>query len=239
MSSVDQQNIGSNFYNQLIGCFFLADSFIMKIKVTSSPAENDRVTITVSADHFPTNWWSCLCFLQCRTMASHKRILSTLGNGPARRNLFGPVDREQLQEEYQAALRRDLEEASIRWGFDFILEKPLESSDFQWEGIPGTKVPLLYRSCMLDRGQPERAAEAAPTPKGGRVEPLQSEKENVPCLPERCALKLENVEKMESAEERAERERVLKRKQTNITGRDLDVLCLNGRRCNFMWICRS
>lgn len=241
MSSVNQQNIGSNFYSQLF--VFLADSFIMKIKVTSSPAENDRVTITVSADHFPTNWWSCLCFLQCRTMASHKRILSTLGNGPARRNLFGPVDREQLQEEYQAALRRDLEEASNRWGFDFILEKPLESSDFQWEGIPGTKVPLLYRSCMLDRGQPERAAEASPMPKGGRVEPLQSEKENVPCSPERCALKLENLEKtpgkMESAEERAERERVLKRKQTNITGRDLDVLLLNGRRCNFMWICRS
>uniref|UniRef100_A0A4W6ELM8 Cyclin-dependent kinase inhibitor domain-containing protein n=1 Tax=Lates calcarifer TaxID=8187 RepID=A0A4W6ELM8_LATCA len=68
-----------------------------------------------------------------------KAVCIALGNGPARRNLFGPVDREQLQE------------ASRRWGFDFILDKPLESSDFQWEGIPGTKVPLLYRSCMLER----------------------------------------------------------------------------------------
>lgn len=147
-------------------------------------------------------------------MASHKRILSTLANGPARRNLFGPVDREQLQEEYQAALREDLEEASKRWGFDFILDKPLESSDFQWEGIPVTKVPLLYRSCRRDVGQPRRAAGPAVMPKRGRVESLQSEKENIPCSPERCALNLENLEKT------PEKQAItgLKRKQTNITG---------------------
>ncbi|XP_026162324.1 cyclin-dependent kinase inhibitor 1 isoform X1 [Mastacembelus armatus] len=151
----------------------------------------------------------------CRMMATHKRILSALGTGPARRNLFGPVDREQLQVEYQTALRKDVEEASQRWGFDFILDKPLESSDFQWEGIPGTEVPLLYRSCIVGLGQAggHRATEAAVTPKRGRVEPPRSEKENIPHTPERCAL---NLEKLEKTPEKSENSG-LKRKQTNIT----------------------
>lgn len=109
-------------------------------------------------------------------------------------------------------MRKDLEEASSRWGFDFILDKPLESSDFQWEGIPGAKVPLLYRSCMLDQGRVEcqRVAKEVVTPKGGRGGPPQSEKENIPCSPERYALDLEKTpEKRENTG--------LKRKQTNIT----------------------
>ncbi|KAM7402094.1 hypothetical protein PAMP_017362 [Pampus punctatissimus] len=148
-------------------------------------------------------------------MTTHKGILSTLGNGPTRRSLFGPVDREQLHVEYQAAMRKDLEEASKRWGFDFISDKPLESSDFQWEGVPGTKVPLLYRSCMLDLVQEEgqRAVEAKVSPKGGRVGPPQSDKENIPLNLKRYALNLENLEKTPKKRENTG----LKRKQTNIT----------------------
>ncbi|XP_042353372.1 cyclin-dependent kinase inhibitor 1 isoform X2 [Plectropomus leopardus] len=148
-------------------------------------------------------------------MATHKRILSALANGPARRNLFGPVDREQLQAEYQAALRKDLDEACQRWGFDFFSDKPLERSDFQWEGIPGTKVPLLYRSCMLSVGHAggQRAAEATVKPKGGRASSIQSEKENIPTSRQRCALNVENLEKTPEKRESTG----LKRKQTNIT----------------------
>ncbi|KAK2862140.1 hypothetical protein Q5P01_001673 [Channa striata] len=151
----------------------------------------------------------------CRTMATRGRILSVLKKGPARRNLFGPVDREQLQVEYQTALQKDLAEASQRWGFDFILEKPLESSDFQWEGISGTKVPLLYRSCMLDVGQAEgrMRAEATVSLKGARVEIPQGDKENIPHTPERC---IHNVENLEKTPEKGENAGV-KRKQTNIT----------------------
>lgn len=146
-------------------------------------------------------------------MATNKKILSSLGNGPTRRNLFGPVDRELLQVEYQAALQKDLEEATQRWGYDFISDKPLENSDFQWEGISGTKVPLLYRSCMLGVGQ--STAEAKVRPKGGRVEPPQNDKENIPGTPERCAL---NMKFLEKTPEKGETTAV-KRKQTNITGR--------------------
>ncbi|XP_035008978.1 cyclin-dependent kinase inhibitor 1 isoform X1 [Hippoglossus stenolepis] len=151
----------------------------------------------------------------CRIMDAHKCILSSVGKGPARRNLFGPVDREQLQMDYQAALRKDLEEASRHWGFDFISNKPLESSHFQWEGIPGTEMPLFYRSCMLGLGQTEgqRSAEGKVATKRARTEPLQNDKENNPGSPNTCELNLKNFEKTPEIGENAG----AKRKQTNLT----------------------
>ncbi|XP_014853401.1 PREDICTED: cyclin-dependent kinase inhibitor 1-like [Poecilia mexicana] len=138
----------------------------------------------------------------CRIMAPHKSMLSSLrGNRRARRNLFGPVDRNQLQVEYQAALRKDLEEASKRWGFDFKSDKPLETSNFKWEGVPETRVPLLYRSCVLAEGL-GLARRAVQT------KPARLEKENIPQTPEKWDLE-KTPEKGDKA--------VLKRKQTNIT----------------------
>ncbi|XP_037535451.1 cyclin-dependent kinase inhibitor 1 [Nematolebias whitei] len=155
----------------------------------------------------------------CRVMATtQKRVPSALGrSGPTRRNLFGPVDREQLQVEYRAALSQDLEEATKRWGFDFVSGKPLESGDFQWEGVTDTRVPLLYRSCRLSVGQArgQRATRSVGSTKRGRVGlPPESEKENIPHMPEKRTLDLEDMEKTQRKEE----DRTgLKRKQTNIT----------------------
>ncbi|XP_016421665.1 cyclin-dependent kinase inhibitor 1-like [Sinocyclocheilus rhinocerous] len=127
-------------------------------------------------------------------MAMHKRILRALGNIPTRRNLFGPVDREQLQLEYRDALRKDLEEASRRWSFDFVSETPLEGGDFQWEWVSGEKVPVLYRACQE-----------------GKHPRLRVGKENIPRTPERFSAVPQDVEKT------PEKSTELKRKQTNIT----------------------
>ncbi|XP_034022465.1 cyclin-dependent kinase inhibitor 1 isoform X2 [Thalassophryne amazonica] len=134
---------------------------------------------------------------------------------PTRRNLFGPIDREQLRVEYKAALQKDLEEASRCWGFDFILNKPLEGSKYQWESVPGTKVPLLYRSCgpVLEKAEGQKVAEESISPKGERVEPAPSEKEYIPRSSEGCTLSMTELQK---TPEKSEHTR-LKRKQTNIT----------------------
>lgn len=158
------------------------------------------------------------------------RILGSLVNGRARRNLFGPVDRDQLRVEYQAALRKDLEEASTRWGFDFIADKPMKNSDFQWEVVPGTKVPLVYRSCMLDPQQPGKAAEATLKPKRSRVSASHNEKENIPCSPKRCPMNMESLEKTPG--KRASTG--LKRKQTNITGTDRRCVT-RAHSCSYAW----
>ncbi|XP_075893241.1 cyclin-dependent kinase inhibitor 1 isoform X1 [Nelusetta ayraudi] len=162
----------------------------------------------------------------CKDMASNKRVLGALRNGPlrngpVRRNLFGPVDREQLRRDYQAALRKDLEEASTRWSFDFIRDQPLKNGDFQWEGVAGAKVPLLYRSRVPNVEVPEgRPAQAAAEPEAKRKDVAQSETEsesekenNVPGSPRRRAV---NLLKQEKTPKKDGREG-LKRKQTNIT----------------------
>ncbi|XP_015231547.1 PREDICTED: cyclin-dependent kinase inhibitor 1-like isoform X1 [Cyprinodon variegatus] len=149
----------------------------------------------------------------CRTMATHMSMLSPLrGNRRTRRNLFGPVDRDQLQMEYKAALGKDLDEVSRRWGFDFRSDKPLERSDFEWEGIAEARVPLLYRSCVLAGGQAEGLRMGgAPLVRGTKEARMQ--KENIPQTPEKCATELEGLERTPEKTDKAG----LKRKQTNIT----------------------
>uniref|UniRef100_A0A8B9LA65 Cyclin dependent kinase inhibitor 1A n=2 Tax=Astyanax mexicanus TaxID=7994 RepID=A0A8B9LA65_ASTMX len=155
----------------------------------------------------------------CRIMSFHKRVLRSLGNGPARRSLFGPVDREQLQAEYRDALRKDVEDASRRWGFDFASEKPLDGGDFQWEGVPGARVPALYRACTVGeepRPQTAESISASSTSASASSTPSSSfcsaaGKENVPKTPERYASLQQNLENT------PEKQNSLKRKQTNIT----------------------
>ncbi|KAL6112160.1 cdkn1a [Pungitius sinensis] len=136
----------------------------------------------------------------CKTMATDELIMRPRRDGTARRNLFGPLDREQLQVEYQAALRSDLEAATRRWGYDFLSDKPLENSHFQWEGVPGTNVPLLYRSCTHGGQGPVEA-------------PAEDTKARVRCSPEGRALSQQSLEETPRRRENTG----LKRKQTNIT----------------------
>ncbi|XP_021232625.1 cyclin-dependent kinase inhibitor 1 [Numida meleagris] len=56
------------------------------------------------------------------------------------RSLFGPVDHEQLQNDFKELLRQQLEEAQRRWNFDFETETPLEGR-FKWERVPLAEQP--------------------------------------------------------------------------------------------------
>ncbi|XP_013988473.1 cyclin-dependent kinase inhibitor 1 isoform X1 [Salmo salar] len=146
------------------------------------------------------------------TMASRKRILSSPEKSPARQNLFGPVDREQLQQEYQDTLRRDLEDTCRRWGFDFLSDKPLAGGDFQWEEVLGTKVPLFYLPCLLGQGDAQKIGGLAASTGRVRAGPWHRGKENIPCTPEKYGANLQNLEKPQDKNENK-----LKRKQTNLT----------------------
>ncbi|XP_036387403.1 cyclin-dependent kinase inhibitor 1 isoform X2 [Megalops cyprinoides] len=149
------------------------------------------------------------------SISLNKRILTALSNGPTRRNLFGPVDREQLQLEYQDSLRKDLEDASRRWGFDFLTETPLKGGDYQWEGISGTKVPVLYRSCMVGAVEVVRPGGVSGSGVGSAA--AHSGKENIPRTPNRDSLKPQNLETTPEKSQSNNQSNKLKRKQTNIT----------------------
>ncbi|XP_076123573.1 cyclin-dependent kinase inhibitor 1 isoform X1 [Alosa pseudoharengus] len=159
----------------------------------------------------------------CRTMSFHKRVLRSLGNGSARRNLFGPVDRNQLQQDYHTALKQDLEEASRRWGFNFLTEEPLDNADFLWEGVSGAKVPLVYRSSkrsnVTDFSALSTSLEAGVSMESASAETMrstsQSSKENVPGTPERHPNNLKILERTPVKNDASSNK--LKRKQSNIT----------------------
>lgn len=69
--------------------------------------------------------------------------------GPVRRNLFGPVDHTQLQQDFERLLRMSVEVANKRWNFDFQSEKPGSGSSVEWEELRCQDVPAFYRSCMV------------------------------------------------------------------------------------------
>ncbi|NXS69212.1 CDN1A inhibitor, partial [Pandion haliaetus] len=65
-----------------------------------------------------------------------------------RRNLFGPVDHEQLRWDFQHMLRNSVEGAQQKWNFDFLQDMPAEGL-LQWEELEGHKVPAFYHSCVV------------------------------------------------------------------------------------------
>lgn len=69
--------------------------------------------------------------------------------GPVRRNLFGPVDHNHLQQDFERLLRMSVEVANKRWNFDFQREKPGSGSSVEWEELRCQDVPAFYRSCMV------------------------------------------------------------------------------------------
>ncbi|NXG62260.1 CDN1A inhibitor, partial [Hemiprocne comata] len=50
----------------------------------------------------------------------------------AQRNLFGPTDHEQLQQDFQHMLCNSIEGAQQKWNFDFLWDMPAEGL-LQWE----------------------------------------------------------------------------------------------------------
>ncbi|XP_057184607.1 cyclin-dependent kinase inhibitor 1D isoform X1 [Triplophysa rosa] len=67
------------------------------------------------------------------------------------RNLFGPVDHQQLQQDFQRLFCMSVEVAKHRWNFDFQRDQPAPGS-IEWEELPCQDVPAFYRSCVVRAG---------------------------------------------------------------------------------------
>lgn len=67
--------------------------------------------------------------------------------GPVRRSLFGPVDRQQLEEDFKRLLRMSVEAANKRWNFDFQSDEPGSGSGVEWEALRCQDVPAFYHGC--------------------------------------------------------------------------------------------
>ncbi|XP_051977185.1 cyclin-dependent kinase inhibitor 1D [Xyrauchen texanus] len=80
-----------------------------------------------------------------------------------RRNLFGPVDHEQLQQDFKNLFCMSLEIAKQRWNFDFQRDKPAPGSA-EWEELWCQDVPVFYHSCVV---KPAMARQRVDTTTGG------------------------------------------------------------------------
>lgn len=60
------------------------------------------------------------------------------------RNLFGPVDHDELRRELASKLREISERDQQRWNFNFSEGQPLDG-DLKWEESPAEGCPLFYR----------------------------------------------------------------------------------------------
>ncbi|XP_031139166.1 cyclin-dependent kinase inhibitor 1C-like [Sander lucioperca] len=63
------------------------------------------------------------------------------------RNLFGPVDHDELNREMKAKLREISERDQQRWNFNFEDNTPVDG-DYEWEEVPVDKTPVFYQDSV-------------------------------------------------------------------------------------------
>ncbi|XP_029139881.1 cyclin-dependent kinase inhibitor 1 [Protobothrops mucrosquamatus] len=102
--------------------------------------------------------------------------LSLAKAAPIRRNLFGPVDHEHLQQEFQSLMRSSMEQAKQRWNFDFFQEVPVVGL-LQWEELQGHEVPAFYHAHVARGPRPPLQPVNRTVGREGPVHPLGREAE--------------------------------------------------------------
>ncbi|XP_063695018.1 uncharacterized protein LOC134826550 [Bolinopsis microptera] len=63
------------------------------------------------------------------------RIVPYNAKNKARRNLFGPVDHELLENELNDSIKKINDEKKEKWGFDFSKGEPVDGSNIEWINI--------------------------------------------------------------------------------------------------------
>ncbi|XP_061898757.1 cyclin-dependent kinase inhibitor 1B-like isoform X1 [Entelurus aequoreus] len=109
-----------------------------------------------------------------RTFPLHKRTSVC-------RNLFGPVDHDELSRERSVKLREILERDRQRWNFNFEADTPLVG-DYQWEEVPSDKAPAFYQGAEVPTPVKQRpeggVSERLAAPEGSDAAPGEVNQEN-------------------------------------------------------------
>lgn len=146
------------------------------------------------------------------------------------RNLFGPVDHEELNRDMKAKLREISEQSQQRWNFDFDAHTPLDG-DYQWEEVVAERSPVFYRE-SADRSRDTSSEEPVQdeSPRADVLERLalpDGQPESSPACP--LEVNQENrANKLNSGKATRKRSSCVRRKSsettdnsnTHITGKD-------------------
>lgn len=100
-----------------------------------------------------------------------------------KRDLFGPVDKEDSKTFIERELAAQNEVLSKKWGFDFRSGEPLQNHEqYQWERVPPTSAPSCFVGGMVAL---TRAAHVIPPASSTASEDLmdqRAERENGNCF---------------------------------------------------------
>lgn len=100
-----------------------------------------------------------------------------------KRDLFGPVDKEDSKKFIERELAAQNEVLSKKWGFDFRSGEPLQNHEqYQWERVPPTSAPSCFVGGMVAL---TRAAHVIPPASSTASEDLmdqRAERENGKCF---------------------------------------------------------
>ncbi|KAM6108274.1 cyclin-dependent kinase inhibitor 1 isoform 2-T2 [Pterocles gutturalis] len=111
---------------------------------------------------------------------SQSRAGQTPGSSKVCRNLFGPVDHQQLQNDLEDLLRQQLEEAQQRWNFDFETETPLEGH-YKWERVFLAEQPPQEVHSLVKATSSGSRSSSVPKDHLGRVFPEGSQQNSAVC----------------------------------------------------------
>lgn len=86
------------------------------------------------------------------TMERMQARLSDQPKPSACRNLFGPVDREELKKDFQRHMKAMEDSSADAWNFDFSAHTPRPGGRFQWEALDICTVPGFYSRSERRKG---------------------------------------------------------------------------------------
>lgn len=138
-----------------------------------------------------------------------------------RRNLFGPVDHQQLQQDFQRLFCMNMEVAKQRWNFDFQKDQPVHGC-IEWEELQCQDVPVFYHSCVVRSGMTKQTtvdACSAPSMATEKYLELRTRGTLRGIKPEKRMAALLGV----------------KRRQANITGKTVAIVVIFHSR-GYIWI---
>lgn len=87
------------------------------------------------------------------------------------RNLFGPVDHDELHREMKTKLREISERDQERWNFNFEANSPLDGV-YEWEEVSGDETPAFYQDSVQNG---RMRVPATPVKRRPVEEPVQPE----------------------------------------------------------------
>lgn len=95
------------------------------------------------------------------------------------RNLFGPVDHEELNREMKTRMREISERDQQRWNFNFETNTPLEG-DYEWEEVSVDKTPGFYQDAQERLSAPQQSSSESSDSGSSCASPAELNQENRP-----------------------------------------------------------